>query len=281
MDNLSEYCAHGTKISDEMQTLDDNVSLRVIKFTPKTDKNNPKIVFVAGWVSLIQGWKIVLRELTKDFTVYYIETREKISSKVNGSVEFSVDTIGKDIIQLISKFDVVDNEYLLFGSSLGATVILDCCRFLPKKPKCLILIGPNARFRVPKSGLFIIRIFPPRLYLLLKPVVKWYLKNFQLDVKSDYKQYEKYCNALDAADPYKLKKAVLKLAKYEIWDILPEIEYPALIAGASKDVMHTPENLHKMVAAMKNATYVDLDTNEKTHSKQMVSVFQKYLDNLN
>ena len=41
--------------------------------------------------------------------------------------------------------------------------------------------------------------------------VKWYLGKFRLDLENDMAQYEKYCNALDAADPRKLKPAVTML----------------------------------------------------------------------
>ena len=280
MDELKLYCAPRTGIKEEMIPVADNVSLRVISFTPAEDRKNPPVIFVAGWITLISAWKHVLMEMTKDFPVYYIETREKISSRVEGKVEYGVENIGKDIVTLISHFDLKDKRYILFGSSLGASAILNCCRFLDRDPLCLVLIGPNAVFRVPRFGKVIIRFFPPRLFLIIKPIVKWYLKTFRLDIKSDYEQYEKYCTNIDAADPWKLKKAIMKLWNWEGWDLLPAIEYPTLIAGASKDSLHEPENLKKMVSMLKNATYVDLETNKGTHSKEMVEQMRKYIGNL-
>ncbi len=280
MDELKLYCAPRTGIKEEMIPVADNVSLRVISFTPAEDRKNPPVIFVAGWITLISAWKHVLMEMTKDFPVYYIETREKISSRVEGKVEYGVENIGKDIVTLISHFDLKEKQYILFGSSLGASAILNCCRFLDRDPQCLVLIGPNAVFRVPRFGKVIIRFFPPRLFLIIKPIVKWYLKTFRLDIKSDYEQYEKYCTNIDAADPWKLKKAIMKLWNWEGWDLLPAIEYPTLIAGASKDSLHEPENLKKMVSMLKNATYVDLETNKGTHSKEMVEQMRKYIGNL-
>jgi len=280
MDELKLYCAPRTGIKEEMIPVADNVSLRVISFTPAEDRKNPPVIFVAGWITLISAWKHVLMEMTKDFPVYYIETREKISSRVEGKVEYGVENIGKDIVTLISHFDLKEKQYILFGSSLGASAILNCCRFLDRDPLCLVLIGPNAVFRVPRFGKVIIRFFPPRLFLIIKPIVKWYLKTFRLDIKSDYEQYEKYCTNIDAADPWKLKKAIMKLWNWEGWDLLPAIEYPTLIAGASKDSLHEPENLKKMVSMLKNATYVDLETNKGTHSKEMVEQMRKYIGNL-
>lgn len=277
MDDLSLYCAPGATYVEEMISVTENVSLRVITFKPATEQKNPTVVFVAGWITLISVWKKVLWEMTKDFTVYYIETREKISSRVKGKVNYGVEDIGGDIVTLVSHFDLKDNQFILFGSSLGASAILDCCRFLNHNPLCLVLIGPNAVFRVPRFGKVIIRFFPPRLYLIIKPVVKWYLKTFRLDIKNDYEQYEKYCNNIDAADPWKLKKAIMRLWNWEGWNLLPVINYPSLIAGASKDSLHEPENLKKMVSMMNTATYIDLETNKGTHSEKMVEEMRKYI----
>ena len=76
-ENLEDYCAPGTTVRDEMVRVTPQVSLRVITFTPPQASTQPAIVFVAGWISLMRGWKNVLREMTKDFTVYYVETTGK------------------------------------------------------------------------------------------------------------------------------------------------------------------------------------------------------------
>jgi len=258
----------------------EKVKIKVIHFSPQSKTNNPPVLFFAGWITLIAAWGNVLKEMTKDFEVFYVETREKMSSQVNGQVDYGVEEIGQDIVALVDFFKFNDKDFILFGSSLGATSILESCLYLKTKPLCLVLIGPNAVFCVPRFGKVIIRIFWPRLYLVLKPFIKWYLKTYRLDVKSDYAQYEKYCNNLDAADPWKLKKAALKLSKYEVWDYIEKIDIPALIVGASKDTLHTPENLHKIVEKMPNATYLDLETNKLTHSEKMVEEMRKYIASL-
>lgn len=277
MENISELCAPGTAISEDWLPASPGVFLRVITFSPQQKTGNPDVVFVAGWVSKPVAWREVLREITRDFRVFYIETREKISSRIQGNVNFGVKDIGQDIARLIPHLGIESSNYLLIGSSLGATAILDCASELQPKPKALILIAPNAEFRIPRWGLWLIRPFPPRLYLIFKPFIKWYLRKFRLDVANDYAQYKKYADALDAADPWKLKKAALALAKYAVWEKLSDITCPVLIAGASKDKLHEPENLKKMASLLQNSEYVDLKTNRGTHSKEMVPVLRKFI----
>jgi len=148
MNELKNICAPDTNIKEEMIPVTNKVSLRVISFTPEKKSNNPPVLFIAGWITLIEAWKKVLKEMTKDFQVHYVETREKISSQVTGRIKYGVEDIGQDIVTLVDHFKMKDQNYILFGSSLGATSILESCQYLETKPLCLVvpsLVGGTAR----------------------------------------------------------------------------------------------------------------------------------------
>ena len=279
-ESFSSYCADGAKYKTEFIDISENVSLRLITFSPAKPSNKPPIVFVPGWVSQISGWLQVLLEMTRDYTVYYIETREKISSVVKNDAEYTIEEMGKDVINVLEQIQLIDKKYYLFGSSLGGTIILDLWRFLEKKPLSLVLVGPNAEFRVPISWHYIVTVFYPPLYNWLKPSVKWYLRTFRMNIESDVAQYEKYSEALDSADPWKLKKALLSVEKYKVWNLLNNISTPTLIFTASKDKLHEPENLQRMAKTMQNATIVDMETNSGTHSREMIYEMNSYLSKL-
>ena len=279
-DNLVDYCAPGTKFTEKMVSVSDNISLRVITFSPPKPTNQPTVLFIAGWISLMRGWQVVLSEMTKDFNVIYVETREKISSNVTGTQDFSVEAIASDLVSLVELFGLEKDKYVMFGSSLGGTSILESYKNLKTLPLCFTLLGPNAEYRVPWWGKFIIKIFWVRLYPGFKQFVKWYLKKFRLDIETDRAQYEKYCNALDAADPKKLKPGALALAKYKVWDILKNIDLPVLIIGASKDLLHEPQNLIQMDKMLPNSTFLDMETNFKAHGPELVEGIRKYIASL-
>ena len=132
-------------------------------------------------------------------------------------------------------------------------------------------------FRVPRSWKVIVTFFYTPLYALIRPSVKWYLRTFRLNVKADAAQYEKYCEALDAADPRKLKKAVMSVWSYEVWDKLAGIDCPVLIVNASQDKLHEPENLRKIIIGLPNAVEVELETNAQTHDKPVVDALRNFL----
>lgn len=277
-EQLSDCCAPGCQCDERMVSLEGGVKLRVVRFAPPRQTNNPTVLFVAGWITQMAAWQTVLREMTNDFEVVYVETREKISSEMPAvAADYSVRAIGNDLVALVDGGDTLPGRYVMFGSSLGATAIVDCFAAMRRKPEALVLVGPNAVFRVPKIWKMIVTLFYPGFYALIKPSVKWYLKTFRLDVHSDKAQYDKYCRALDAADPWKLKKAVLAVSTYEIWGKLGGLTRPALLVTASKDVMHEPENLKKIAAGLPNVTVVDLETNKVAHSERVVAEMRKFL----
>jgi pimeloyl-ACP methyl ester carboxylesterase len=276
-EDLSDYCSPGATCRDERIEVAPQVTLRVVSFSPARKPAAPPVVFVAGWITQIGAWKEVLREMTADFTVHYLETREKISAEVRGRAAYGVENIAGDVVHLIDQLGLAPGGYVLCGSSLGATAILESYRSLARKPACLVLIAPNAAFRAPLLWKVVITLFYPGLYALIRPAVKWYLRRFRLNVEADRAQYEKYSRALDAADPWRLKKAVTKVWSYEVWRILNTIDCPTLIVNASKDKLHEPETMKRLAAAIAQATEIDLETNARTHSKDVVRAIRAYV----
>jgi pimeloyl-ACP methyl ester carboxylesterase len=275
-----DVCAPGTTVKVEMVPVAENVSLRVTTLNPAAPSSNPAVVFVSGWISQIRSWEHALKDMTRDFTVHYVDTREKSTSRVTGKTDYGVEAVARDIVQIVNHFGLCSGEYILIGSSLGATAGIDALRMFPEQPHCMVLVGANATFRVPIWGRILVALFPPRLYLIIKPFIKWYLRHFRLDPEHGRIQYQKYSQNLEAADPWKLRKAALALAKYAIWDYLPLVNVPTLVFGASKDTLHEPDNIIKIMEGIEGSIYLDLETNERTHSAEMVAELRKFLAGL-
>ncbi len=280
MDDLTEFRARGINFNETLIAVNERVKLRVITFMPAKETHHPAIIFVSGWISMISGWRDVLIEMSRDFPVYYVETREKNSSVINGKVRYRVEDFARDIASVVDALILSDGNFILCGSSLGATAIVDSCRFLNRKPLCLVLIGVNAVFYVPTFWHIVIYLFPPKFYLIMKPIIKWYLRNFRLDVHNDRAQYEKYCRNLEAANPWKLKKAMLEFVKYEIWSRLPDIQIPALLVSASKDELHDHENIRKISTLLPLGKTIDMEINSNSHSPAVVGEIRKYIGEL-
>ena len=103
MTSLTDCCAPGTVILDEFISVAEDVSLRVITFSPAVDYKNPVIFIIPGWTSIVEGWKTLLSDFTRDHSVIFMETREKSSSKISKYSNLGVEKFGEDIAVVIQK----------------------------------------------------------------------------------------------------------------------------------------------------------------------------------
>lgn len=275
-----QFCAPGATVSEERLVVCPGVNLKLLVFMPPGKVSRPPVLFIPGWISLITGWKDVLIEMTATYPVYYLETREKSSARLTGRQDQGIPAYREDIIFAAEKLGLMKNEYIMFGSSLGATAILDAHSSLESKPVALILVGPNAEFRTPGWGVVVIRLIYPGFFFMVRSIVKLYLKWFRLNAAADRAQYEKYCRALDMAEPFRLKKAALKLKDYKVWDLLENIDTPVLVIGGNKDKLHEPENLVRIVDLLPRGEMLDMETNSNTHSAGMVQEMTAWLERI-
>ncbi|MBC8346135.1 MAG: alpha/beta hydrolase [Candidatus Marinimicrobia bacterium] len=276
--DYSQFCSDNVSWKTAFVSGAKGVELFEIHFKPPRPSPFPPIIFLAGWGSLIHSWEIVLKEMTKDFEVYYVETREKGSAIHHCKQELSIESLGSDLNPVLAHHNLLGKPYIMFGSSLGATVILHAMSENTIDPSFSILIGPNAEFNAPWFWILIARITPPFLYHIIKPTIKWYMKKHYLDTESDPGQYQKYAQSLDETNPGRLRRAALEFSKYKIWDRLGKIHQKVLIFTGSKDVMHGYENTVKIANSLSQCELVDLETNARSHSVEMVNQMRQYLE---
>ena len=279
MEDYQQYCYHGTTCDAQMIDVDDSVSLRVIHFKPGEPSPYPPVVMIVGLATVIESFQGIVGELSKDFEIYHVETREKTSSKISKRVKFDIRTVAQDIVTIIKLLNFQPREYILFGYSFSASVIVEAYSQLELKPKCLLLLSPTPSFYYPAWSLLLIRFAVP-LYWILKPTAKWYLRNFVINRKEDNDMYLFTSRALDQADPRKLKNTILSIAGYTVWDKLDSIDCAALIVDTSKDGIHIHEDIIRLATAIKKSKYIDMERNRRTHGAELVTEIRNYLNTL-
>ena len=90
---FSDYAANDTKVSSDYVSASDGVSLLTIRFQPKNKSAFPPVIFLPGWGSLIDSWQVVLKKMTENFEIYYVETREKSSSQQPKEKPLTIDSV--------------------------------------------------------------------------------------------------------------------------------------------------------------------------------------------
>ena len=271
------------RVEEDYVVVSDGVSLRTIDFTPPCDTpERPMVVFVAGWISLISGWKDVLKKVTPRYRTLYVETREKVSARFpeRAHVDFSMPRMSLDISEILERKVAPEKRVCFAGSSLGSTVILDYLSMEVRQPEESILIAPICELTYPFWLPLLLRPVPPSLYTAIKPLLKWYLRNIRLDKHKEPEQVKKYGGALDAAEPRRLKANAFAIKDYSLWGKLPDVRSPVLIIGAESDTLHGLDVMNRMAALMPDADMEMMSSNRETHSEKMGDLIVEHMPGL-
>ncbi|PKL37516.1 MAG: hypothetical protein CVV44_14300 [Spirochaetae bacterium HGW-Spirochaetae-1] len=282
--DFKKFLPNGVEIKEHQPSLSDGVSIKIYDFIPANcDEKKPVIVFIPGWISTLLSWDKVLRALTAHVRVLYLETREKPSSYVFNvyKTDFSVERLARDVEESLVQVLKEGTPFALMGSSLGSTLILDFLSFAVRKPLCSYLISPLPSFRFPRIlSFFVIDLAPASIYFVLKPIVKWYLGKWRLDLENERDQAEKYFYSLDTADPHKLRMNAKCLMKYEVWNKLPSIDTPVVIIGARSDSLHEVDSVRSILDGLKDSQYIECASNEETHNEVVAQLIMDHMAKL-
>jgi len=268
------------RVKEKSLCLPDKVEIKIFDFEPNNpDPEKPIIVFVAGWISLINGWKDVLSTLAPKYRILYVETREKRSAKFPNmkTIDLSIEQMSRDIDILVDEMVPKSQPFYFAGSSMGATVILDYLAINKRLSVNSFLISPICDFPFPGWILFIIKFIPAILYTVIKPILKAYLSYFRLDMKNEPDQVKKYCGTIDAAEPVRLKANAYAIRNYSLWKKLSDIKSPVVIIGAKTDNLHGIDIMEKMVKIMPLSSLEMMESNKETHSAKVGEFIDLYI----
>ena len=268
------------RVKEKTLCLPDKVEIKIFDFEPDNpDPEKPIIVFVAGWISLINGWKDVLSTLAPKYRILYVETREKRSAKFPNmkTIDLSIEQMSRDIDALVGEMVPKGQPFYFAGSSMGATVILDYLAIKKRQPVNSFLVSPICDFPFPGWILLIIKFFPAKLYAVIRPVLKAYLSYFRLDMKNEPGQVKKYCETIDAAEPVRLKANAYAIRNYSLWKKLSDIKSPVVIIGAKTDNLHGIDIMEKMIKIMPLSSLEMMESNKETHSAKVGEFIDLYI----
>ncbi|MBW2181288.1 MAG: alpha/beta hydrolase [Deltaproteobacteria bacterium] len=283
--NRDPISTDNTEFSSYYTLADENVELLVMQWQPIRPESDVPIIFVAGWISAISGWADFLGALARKQPVFYIETREKESARVEIKKpkpnDFSIERMSKDLMNVCNSLPVNMEQAILMGSSLGATALLEALKHNTMTARAAFLIGPNSEFKAPAILKPLIDL-PHSFFYIIKYFVIWYIRTFRVDAKKEPEQMKRYDETLRTAHMQRLKlsaKAAIKM-NYQIWPDIETIQTPVALAYAPTDTLHTAENIHRMAESMPRATTVTCESNKYMHSSGLVDDVDNFIKSI-
>jgi pimeloyl-ACP methyl ester carboxylesterase len=261
--------------------VEDGVRLMVYDWQPGTGRK--PLVFVAGWVSVIEGWRPLLEVLVRDRPVTYIETREKRSAVFERTglrpADFSIQRLADDLIEVCNQLDVDLRQTTLFASSMGSNAVLEACKDGRLDIRGAFLVGPNAEFRFPNWGKLLV-LFPTVLYRPMLPLVLWYLRRFRVNVDQDPQQMARYERTLRAAHPKRLKLSARSVLGYSLYPGLETVAPPVAVAYASSDTLHEGDEVRRLVEILPRGRAVECPSNTYMHTAAVATDLEQFISEL-
>jgi pimeloyl-ACP methyl ester carboxylesterase len=272
----------GAAYSERWLSVQDGVELRVMEWRPD-GTGQPPLYFVAGWVSVVEGWRPLLEVLVRRRPVVYIETREKRSAKIDRRrlrvEEFSVQRLAEDLCEIARVVGADRSSAIWFGSSMGSTALLEALKGARLPARGAFLIGPNATFNFPWWSLPLLRV-PAASYSVAKHLVIWYLRHFRVDARREPDQMRRYERTLNAAEPIRLKLSARAVVGYSLWPRLETVTAPVAIAYASSDVLHAESEAKSIVATLPAGIAVECPSNTYMHRAEVARDIEEFIAGL-
>jgi hypothetical protein len=230
----------------------DGAELLVYYTTKKPDGYN--IFYIPGYGSLPMSWNDLWDELYKDFNLYVLETREKISSKVKWSHKGDMNRSGLDIKDSIENLDLDQKKTFIIAASSATLYVGRALAAEMIHPKGLIAIG-IIRTPVLPSKLIYMSKFTPSFLInwALKTIGKLWLTMVMPKgpQREAYKQYMQNASAMR----YKKTKC---LTWWDATEDYKKIKTPTWIIGAVEESMHTEHESKLIRGLIKNSIYVEV-----------------------
>lgn len=278
--SVSPIAAPGVRFTERWLEVEDGVELRLLSWRPEAGAVGPPVVFVAGWVSMVEGWAPVLEVLVRRQAVYYLETREKVSARIAATKlavpTFAISRLAHDLQVLCAGLVEPPEEVILFGSSMGSNAILEALKHSRLGCRAAFVIGPNAEFAAPWWGRLLTRL-PATLYHVVKGPVLWYLRHHRVNAREDPGQMARYERTLGAADPLRLKLSARAVLDYSVWPDLETVTAPVAFAFAPGDTLHDPEPIRRMARIIPRGCTVECESNTAMHTAAVVARIDDFL----
>ncbi len=268
----------GSKCSEIYIEVEDEVSLRVLKWTPTNQSYEDKniVIVVPGWGSVFEGWRPLLTEWTKKRAIIYIETREKKSAIFCREItkhDFDMDIQSRDIVKVVDFLKINNENIDWFSSSLGATILLNGYQKQIIGGRTSILIGPNVNFKPPIwANLFLKFPVPKFSYPLLLKIVLFAVER---KVKEEGQRI-RYRRMLNAQDPRRMLLSARANISFNMNLNFQKMVIPCAILNAESDKLHAIEGVKLISEKIPNCTLINVPSNQYTHESGVIKEIEDF-----
>lgn len=257
----------------------DGAELRVLDFEEAGPDAGPTILLVPGFATVFPSWEAVVGLLVQQHRVLYFESREKGSCRMpdlRTERAVGLHRMARDLAEIVPGLLRDGEEYWVLSSSTGGTIMAEALSECWLEPEAAIFVGPAIEHRLSRWAAFGTSILPSALRLVAMPLYRLYLRRVHVDRGRHPEQFAKYSRAAEEVRLPRIRQLLWEMTRHQCWDLLPRISTPSLVVGAADDGMHAAEDGRRAQRLLVDATYVELENNQATHSSALVRCLEEF-----
>ncbi len=239
----------------------DDGELRVFHHKPKNPISKRPVLFVPGFGTSPWSWRHFSVPLYEKVEYYFLETREKSSSKITKRIKakMSLDQTAKDVGQVIRHLKLDEKDFVLHSASYcGGAILTGLAKKYFTAPT-IISYDPLNSFKSHKKYVYLIGPLPPFIisifrYLIIK-VLLFGMKNKT--------QKERVLDYIKHAIAWKWRKAGIHNFNFNIKDLLPLIEEEVTVFHGPLDRFHPDEVYFEIAKSITKGRYFYMNSPEE------------------
>ena len=224
--------------------------------TGRSEEVRP-VVFLPGWGTIPEGFKEFLEVVYGQAECYYLETREKNSSRIDPRrARMDMDQLAEDVQAVM---EIAGPESVLMGTCWGSTIIAHGLTRGIISAETVVLFDPMYELWFPKWLLnWVVPALPLWLWKLLKPLGKrialWGMKEPVQRARAEL--------FIDGADLWKWKHTALQAKDINLYESIGRIRQELLVMNGVKDKIHDRRHYPELAALAPQGRFFYLPVDE-------------------
>jgi pimeloyl-ACP methyl ester carboxylesterase len=246
----------------------DDAEIRVIHVRPERPQTVRPVVFIPGWGVVPQGFQEFYAALHGKAELYYIETREKASSRIlSRKAELSVPQSARDIQTAIEAVGLRERgDFVLMGTCWGSAIILQGLIDGVIEAPTIVAVDPMHRLWFPQ---WILRYVSPITPVFVTRMIKPILRRSLIGDMKEKNQKRRIDLFIDEADVRKWKRSADAAVDFELFGRLGGIGREVFVLNGTTDKVHDQKDYPRIARELRGGRFLYLQTDESQRERLM------------
>jgi pimeloyl-ACP methyl ester carboxylesterase len=239
----------------------EDAEIRAFHFHPARPQAVRPIVVLPGWGATPEGFQELYAVLHGKAELYYLETREKTSSRIlHRRPDMSVSRSARDVQAALEALGLAGRrDFLLLGACWGGTIILRGLAEGSLEAPTIVVADPMHTLWFSRWVLrHISPLLPTPVVHLLRPIL---LHSMLGDMKEPV-QKQRTFQFVRSADVWKWKKAAEAAQEIELFGALSGIQKEVFVLNGTGDKLHDQRDYPRIAGELPRGRFLFLPTDE-------------------